>query len=358
MFGSVLAPPPIDNVTDLKEPNWSKEQPPSYTPSGSYLTGPDKFVDLHLDDLKDTNYDVCNEAARASSRWADGCASEVTVSPPSQAYFADVGSQKSVTRVVSQWSQEQTLPVYEPYQIEQTMIAEANPQSNNEATHSSTWWSARWSTTWAQAFGDTIAPPNPVHFPSAKPPNLNQTTSLTGRNPHKGFHKTKILLAKKLMSRITSIHGSKHTSTTSYEELTPDRRNPYDNAAKSFIDCAKTLLLQSEGPNQRVDDWMIMGFIDEKYTVPEDGEKRPYLFGEWEYLWAVEEDEVATSRNSMVGKDPRAGKSWRDGCTWFPQCRAPTAEDWRWWWGEWKKVPRAIREWKSREEVWPWQRGL
>ncbi|KAF5874613.1 uncharacterized protein Bfra_004625 [Botrytis fragariae] len=360
MFDSVLTPPPITNATDLEEPNWSKEQPPSYTSSGSYLTGTDKFEDLHLDDPKDTNDDVCKEAERASTGWAN--ASEVIIPPPSQAYFTGVKSQAAVIRaplLESQWSQEQTLPVYQPYQIGQTRLEEASPQSDAEATQSSTWWSARWSTTWAQAFGETISPPNPVHFPLDQPHNhtssgnLNRNTSLTGRNPHKGFHQTKKLLGNQLMNRITYMNGNTHTSIRYYEDLTPDRRNTYEQAAGSFIDCAKNLILQSEGPNQRVDDWMIMGFIDKKYTVPEEGEKKPYLFGEWEYLWAIDKDEIAEARNSMLEKVLRAGKSWRDGWTWY---RIPTVEDWKWWCGEWRKVPGAIREWKPAEEVWPWQR--
>ncbi|KAF7931537.1 uncharacterized protein EAE98_004273 [Botrytis deweyae] len=362
MLGSVLSPPPITNAIDLEEPHWSKEEPPSYNSTGSYLTGPDKFHDLQLDDPKDANDDICNEAARVSTGWAN--ASEVIISPPSQAYFADVvGSQISDTRAPlseSPWSPEQKPPVYKPYQNEQNKTEETKSQSNNEAPQSSTWWSTRWSTTWAQAFGETITTPNPIHIPSAKPrhntstSNLNRHTSLTGRNPHKGFHRTKTLLANQLMNRITYMNGSAHTSITSYEELTPDRQSTYAQAAESFIDCAKNLILQSQGPNQRVDDWMIMGFIDEKYAVPEDGEKKPYLYGEWEYLWAIDEDEIAI-KNAMFGKDPRAGKSGRVGWAWY---RVPTVEDWKWWCGEWRKVPGAIREWKPREEVWPWQRGF
>ncbi|TGO58984.1 hypothetical protein BCON_0049g00380 [Botryotinia convoluta] len=318
MFGSVLTPPPITNGTELEEPHWSKEEPPSYKSIGSYLTGQDKFHDLHLNDSKDTNDDICNEAARISTGWAN--ASEVIIAPPSQAYFTDVGT-----------------------------------------TQSSTWWSARWSTTWAQAFGETIAAPNPVHFPSQKSRsntstfNLNRHTSLTGRNPHKGFHKTRKLLANQLIDRITCIHGSRHTAISSYEDLTQDCRNTYEQAADSFIKCAKNLILRSEGPNQRVDDWMIMGFIDKKYTVPGEGEKKPYLYGEWEYLWAIDEDEIAI-KDAMLGKDPRAWNFWRDDWAWFPQYRIPTAEDWKWWCGEWRKVPGAIREWKPTEEIWPWQR--
>ncbi|TGO25892.1 hypothetical protein BPAE_0070g00120 [Botrytis paeoniae] len=358
MFSTVLAPPPITNAIDLEEPNWSREEPSSYNSTGSYLTGPDKFEDLHFDDPKDTNDDTCNEAARVSTGWAN--ASEVIIPPPSQAYFTDVGSQISVTRAPLsefQWSQEQTLPVYKPYHVEQNRIEEANPQSNDEVTQSSTWWSTRWSTTWAHAFGETIATPNPVHIPSAKPHdstfgNLNRNTSLTGRNPHKGFHKTKKLLANQLMNRITSMNRSTHTSISSYKDLTQDRRNTCEQTAEYFIECAKNLILQSEGPNQRVDDWMIMGFIDNKYTVPEEGEKKPFLYGEWEYLWAIDEDEIE-AKNAMLGKDPRTWNSWRDGWAWY---RIPTAEDWKWWCVEWRKVPGAIGEWKPREEVWPWQK--
>ncbi|TGO58455.1 hypothetical protein BOTNAR_0181g00110 [Botryotinia narcissicola] len=362
MLGSVLTPPPIANYTDLEEPHWSKEEPPSYNSTRSYLTGPDKFDDLHLDDPKDTNEDICNEAVKVSTGWAN--ALEAIISPPSQACFTDVvRSQISDTRAPlpeSQWPQEQTPPIYKPYPNEQNRIEKANSQFNDEAPQSSTWWSARWSTTWAQAFGETIATPNPAHIPSTKPhhhpstSNLNRQTSLTGRNPHKGFHKTKRLLANQIMDRMTDMYGSAHASITSFEDLTPDGRNKYEQAAESFIDCAKNLILQAQGPNQRVDDWMIMGFIDEKYTVPEEGDKKPYLYGEWEYLWASDEDEIAVT-NALIGKDPRTWKSWRKGWAWY---RIPTVEDWKWWCGEWRKVPGAIWEWKPTEETWPWQRDF
>lgn len=362
MLGSVLNTPPIANSTDLEEAHWSKEEPPSYKLTGSYLTGPDKFHDLQLDGPKDTNDDIGNEAARVSTGWAS--ALETIISPPSQAYLADVmGNQISVTGALlsaSQWSQEQTPPVYKPYPNDRNSIEKANSQPNDEAPQSSTWWSTRWSTTWAQAFGETIATPNPAHIPSANPhrhtsmgtPNRN--TSLTGRNPHKGFYQTKRLLANQLMNRMTDMHGRAHASITSFEELTPYRRNTYEQAAESFIDCAKNLILQAQGPNQRVDDWMIMGFIDERYTVPEEGEKKPYLYGEWEYLWASDEDEIAIT-DAILGKDPKGWKFWRDDWAWY---RIPTVEDWKWWCGEWRKVPGAIREWKPTEEVWPWQRGF
>ncbi|KAF7956563.1 hypothetical protein EAE96_003897 [Botrytis aclada] len=363
MFDSVLTPPPVTHATDFEEPNWSREEPPSYNSTGSYLTEPDKFDDLHLDDPKDTSDDICKEAERAYNGWAN--ASKVIITPPSQAYLTGVKSQARLIRAPlseSYWSQEQALPVYKPYPTEQTMMDEENLQSDNDATQSSTWWSARWSTTWAQAFGETIATPNPVHFPSKKAHtntttgNLNRHRSLTGRNPHKGFQQTQKLLANQLMNRITSMNRSKHTSSiTSYADLPQDRRNTYEEAAESFIDCVQNLILQSEGPNQRVDDWMIMGLIDPKYTVPEAGEKKPYLYGEWEYLWASDEDEIAT-RTAVLGNASGAGKSWRGGCAWFPRYRIPTAEEWKWWWGEWRKVPGVVREWRPAEEVWPWQR--
>ncbi|TEY59581.1 hypothetical protein BOTCAL_0191g00050 [Botryotinia calthae] len=363
MFSTVLTSPLNTHATDLKEPNWSEEKPPPYNSTSSYLTGPDRFDDLHLDDPKDTNDDIYNKTAQASTGWTN--TSEVTISPPSQVYFTDMKSQATITQAPfseSQWSQEQTLPISKPPQVQQTKIEESNSQSDIKAPQSSTWWSARWSTTWAHAFGETITTPNPVHIPSETALDntfsgtLNHNTSLPGRNPHQGFPQTKKLLATQLMNRLAPNNSSLHTSINFYEALTPELRNPYEQAASSFIELVQNLILQSEGPNRRVDDWMILGILDSKYKIVKEGEKKPYLYGEWEYLWAIHADEIATSENAMLGKESRACNSGRDGGVWRMEYRIPTREDWKWWCGEWKKVPGAMGEWKPREEVWPWQR--
>ncbi|KAJ8071662.1 hypothetical protein OCU04_001981 [Sclerotinia nivalis] len=233
---------------------------------------------------------------------------------------------------------------------------------NGKTPQTSTWWSARWSTTWAYAFGSAIPPPSQVYFPDEKthnttPSNLERNTSLTGRKAKNGFNKTKKLLADQLMNRVASMNGSRcRTQATSCEDLTQDRRKLYEEAAEAFIECVKNLILQSEGPNQRVDDWMVMGFIDKAYTVPENGEKKPYLFGEWEYLWAIDRDDIATTKLPIPAEASPLRPSWRENCLWFPEYLIPTVEDWKWWCGEWKKVPGAIWEWKPTEEKWPWQR--
>ncbi|APA05474.1 hypothetical protein sscle_01g002440 [Sclerotinia sclerotiorum 1980 UF-70] len=232
---------------------------------------------------------------------------------------------------------------------------------NDGIPQNSTWWPTRWST-WSSAFSSAIPPPSHVYLPNetthnTTPRNLDRNTSLTGRKANNGFDKTKILLADQLMNRVASMNGSRsRTQATSCKDLTQDHRKLYEEAAESFIEYVKKLILQSEGPNQRVDDWMVMGFIDEAYTVPENGEKKPYLFGEWEYLWAIDRDDIATTKLPVQVEASPPRQSWREDCLWFPEHLIPTVEDWKWWCGEWKKVPGAIWEWKPTEEIWPWQR--
>ena len=352
MLSTELNSPLNTHAADVEEPNWFEERPPPYNSTSSYLTGPDKFENLHLDDPKDTNDEDCNKTAQVSTRWTH--TSEVTISPPSQAYFPDMKSQTGITPPPfseSQRTQEQPPPISKPPQIPQTRIEESTSQPNIEAPQSSTWWSTRWSTTWAQAFGETTTTPNQIHIPSQKAPNktLSRTANPnpihTGRNPHQGFQQTQTLLANHLMHRRRTCTNSRP------QEPSPELRKTYEQAARTFIDLIQTLILQSEGPNQRVDDWTILGMLDAQYAIAIAGEKKPYLYGEWEYLWAVHEDEIA-----MRGDDSGAEKSARDAGVRRMEYRVPTREDWKWWCGEWKKVPGAMREWKAREEIWPWQR--
>lgn len=343
---------------------WSKETPTSHIPTG-HMTEPDKFEVIHLGDPKD-NQDICDEATRASTGWASELGE--TIKTPSQAHLPtsqnlirDLDNQTKDIMVSAEveWSDEHTPHAHTR---KKNLDADDCHSFDDGASQTSTWWLNRFSTQWRYAFGTEIATPSQVHFSDETPHNntlrnLDRSISLTGRKGKSGFEETKKLLADKLMDRVASMNGiGHHTQSRSCEDLTQDRQFAYEKAAEAFIECAKNLILESEGPNQRVDDWMIMGFIDKKYTLPADGEKKPHLYGEWEYLWSVDKDDIAMAKTQTFMKStrprPRGGKN--RSC--YPEDLIPTAEDWKWWCGEWKKVPGAIWEWKPTEEIWPWQR--
>ncbi|KAF7872615.1 hypothetical protein EAF04_003533 [Stromatinia cepivora] len=271
----------------------SKEKLPSYSSTGC-LSETDKFEELRLDDHKDNNEDICNEAARASTGWTNEW--ETTITPPRRAHLPDGkefvpglddGTTGTMESAEPERPNEQASRPYSHYCAGLNNLEESLDRTQDNAhgfsdtaSQNSTWWSARWSTTWAYAFGSAIPPPSQVYFPDEKthnttPSNLDRNISLTGRKANNGFDKTKKLLADQLMNRVTSMNGSRcRTQASSSEDLSQDRRNLYEEAAEAFIEYVKNLILQSEGPNQRVDDWMVMGFIDKAYTVPENGEKK------------------------------------------------------------------------------------
>ncbi|ESZ94660.1 hypothetical protein SBOR_4969 [Sclerotinia borealis F-4128] len=320
---------------DSAESEWSKEKP---SPDTSYLTRMDKLEEVYLNDPENDNEDIYSEVVQASTPWAHE--SKATITAPRQAYFPDKkkslpGFKSQITGTTN--SAEPDLPneqipsLYTPTHIGKNKSEALDKTKNNgrdssdKAALTSTWWSNRWSTRWAHAFGATNPVPNQHDESSLEnPENLhspqkgvsNQTltdhdhnTSLTGRKGNNGFDKTKTLLASHLRDRIACMNGNKcrtDTQSSYSEDLTQDSAQIYEEGAEAFIAWAKKLILESEGPNRRVDDWMIMGFIDATFLQAEIGEKKPRLYGEWDYLWAMERDDVVGDETRVFGEGARS----------------------------------------------------
>ncbi|KAB8303273.1 hypothetical protein EYC80_004715 [Monilinia laxa] len=372
------------------ETELDKESSPSYNP---YPMEAKTYEDLHLSNHQDNNKDICGKAARASTGLIH--ASRTNITAPRHAHIPNErepipGLKNQAAGAMEpagpRWSCKKT--PYNPCRAEPKSLENTrdNTQNNShgssvKATHNSSSWLNRLSTQFADAFGASIAAPSQFHFlgeRSFEQPtkehslqiealnntlgDLNREASLTGRKRCNGFDKTRKLLAKILMERTSGLNGStSRPHARSFENLTPGNQILYKKAADGFIKWALEFYMRnrdSYGPGTTVHDFMIVKLMNEEYGLPEDGETKEHLYGEWEYLWAEDDDGILESETPVAAEliQPSHPPSSKNRL-WVWGNIIPTAEDWKWWFGELKKVPGAIWEWKPREEMWPWQRS-
>ncbi|KAA8574107.1 hypothetical protein EYC84_005629 [Monilinia fructicola] len=381
---------PFSNGTIRRTAEWNKENPPSYN---SYLTEAKEWEDLHLDNHQNNNEDICSKVVRASTGSAR--VSAATITAPRHAYIPheretisgskaqDTGATESVG---PEWSCESNPD--SPCRTEPTRLEDPRDNTENsgvvsssKTTHNSSSWLNRLSTQCTHAFGATITAPRQVHFPGDRKleqtpkehlsgidahvdplGDLDRESRPTGRKGCNGFDKTRKLLAKILMERTSGMDGSaSRPHAKSPKNVAPSNQILYETAADGFIRWALEFYLKNRdryGPGTTVHDFMIVKLMDEEYGLPGDGETKEYLYGEWEYLWVDDGDGVCENETHVPAKItqlPHPPSIKNRLCVLGNL--GPTAEDWKWWFGEWKKVPGAIWEWKPREEIWPWQRS-
>lgn len=340
----------------------------------------DKLEEIKLDDPKATPEDACEEASQVYIRWAHS--SEVMIAPPSQVHISEdrelySGLRNQITDskfLEPVWSEQQSSPpsiLVNDSKDASTGTHEQSASFDEEAVRTSNWLS-RLSAPWAFT-RDTLEAANNQAYPSDghgsdsrwsqttvhtnTHSELDRTPSLTNKQVTNGFVKTTQLLANLLKERTTESDTSKSCSRpTSLETLTPDTRNPYEVMAEKFIQQALEFFRHdrgTHGPGATLYDYEIMRLFDPSYMKQERGKRGPFLFGEWEFLWVIDKDDEVPSpvkSPENVGSESMRNRSWLSGY------RMPTAEDWKWWFGEWRKLPGAVWEWKPREEIWPWQR--
>ncbi|KAI9645459.1 hypothetical protein NHQ30_006198 [Ciborinia camelliae] len=388
MFTWKRKPLPTTSTDETAEPELPKEDP-SCTPDLPRTpdsTETKKWEQLYVDHPKDNNEDVCDEEERTPTPWPDE--SKANIKPPKQVHFPEFPSQIIGTSDSAdpESPNEQTPSDYIPCRAGPSKLEDAldNTEDNShgfseEAAQTSTPWHNGWSSHSTNAFEtDTIARPSRAHFPDEIISKQSSKTyssqaevhenylsehdlepTLTGIKHHNGLDKTKELLVNHLMDRmdrIACIKGSRsRTQARSSKDPFQDNRKFYEEEADAFIKLASNLFRIECVSGPSVNDWMIMGLVDTKYLLPEEGKRMPHLNGEWMFLWDPEKDDIMTNGTSIAAETTQPSSQWTKNCSQFPNL-IPTAEDWKWWCGEWKKVPGAICEWKPTEEIWPWQR--